>query len=272
VASATRISQRRGHHKCVRELVADGAVLNERDDGGWTALISACHRGCGKCVRELVAVGAALDVRDAYGWTALMYACRWGHSKRVRELVAAGAALNVRDERGWTALVFACHWGHRECVRELVAGGAELYERDWNGLEYDAECVKVLEQAPGVRAVMYGVARVFLMGGRHGAGGAAACVRHVLSSVVFVVPLVAACVRRGRRAVDLAMCERVVLVASADVRRRDGESVDAWRVRRRCLTGGVWCVDEGGRLKRDPDARRSCHGVLGGSIPAVTMC
>ena len=55
-------------------------------------------------VRELIEEGADVNQRGPRGATALMFAAGGGHLEVVKELVASGADLQATEEGGWDAL------------------------------------------------------------------------------------------------------------------------------------------------------------------------
>jgi ankyrin repeat protein len=63
-----------GHIELVRELIAEGADINQRGPRGSTALMFAAGAGHLDVVQELVQRGADLLVREDGGWTARMHA------------------------------------------------------------------------------------------------------------------------------------------------------------------------------------------------------
>ena len=83
-------------------LVAAGAPLEERNEGGWTPLHMACvfSRLFTTTVEELVSKGARVDARDKGGMTPLHIACEVGVVSDVGILLSAGAPISSVDENG----------------------------------------------------------------------------------------------------------------------------------------------------------------------------
>jgi ankyrin repeat protein len=118
-----------------RDLLARGADVNEKTEGGLTALMAATIADHVEIVHALVAAGADLDVQrtppDATGsrWSALHDAAYAGHGAIARALVEAGAAVDARDQGGRTPLYWAASMGvvdgdREEVVSTLLRGGA----------------------------------------------------------------------------------------------------------------------------------------------------
>ena len=83
-------------------LRAAPALLESRDAGGCTPLISAAARGHATVVEALVQAGAAIDARDNRGATAAWWASASSQRDALAVLVDAGADLTVPDVREGT--------------------------------------------------------------------------------------------------------------------------------------------------------------------------
>jgi ankyrin repeat protein len=68
--------------------VARGAVVEAKDNHGWTALMYAAENGHVDCVRVLLNAGADMEAKSTDGGTALMSAaeeaCCWKRAPRTR--------------------------------------------------------------------------------------------------------------------------------------------------------------------------------------------
>lgn len=90
-----------------------------------TALMSAAMSDRADMVRLLLEKGAVVDARDDSGFSALLYAARDGHSGTVRELLNHGANIQTRAKDGTTALRLAQTKKRDHVVRLLRRAGAK---------------------------------------------------------------------------------------------------------------------------------------------------
>ena len=150
---------RTGDVDVLRLLVAHGAEVSAREAWrGQTALMWAAADNHPAATHMLVEMGADVDERSNGGWTALLFAVRTGSQKAVAALLEAGANVNDtiqpqtedpddaddpagrskrRDPRaGTSALVIAVANGHFSLARYLVERGANPNAADqgWTAL------------------------------------------------------------------------------------------------------------------------------------------
>jgi hypothetical protein len=92
-------------------------------DGGYSA----------KLVEVLLAHGAQVNGRDQGGGTPLMSAAVWGDEDTMSVLLAHGADPNLEDEDGETALFHLPYPGAHGAARLLLAAGADPCHRDHEG-------------------------------------------------------------------------------------------------------------------------------------------
>ena len=81
--------------------------------------MEAVKSGCVDCVSVLLAAGAQVDAKDNGGKTALMEAASHVRVDCIRALLAAGAQVDAKDDGGWTAHSIAVGAGHAACARVL---------------------------------------------------------------------------------------------------------------------------------------------------------
>jgi ankyrin repeat protein len=116
-----------GDVTAIRHLMAVGADPNFVDlEEGWagvTPLINAATNGHRSAVMSLLVLGAVLDFKDDHGWTALHRAAGKGHGPVVAALVDAGADVSLRDKTGTRTVAndppvvrLACYVCVRVCV------------------------------------------------------------------------------------------------------------------------------------------------------------
>lgn len=92
-------------------------------------LHDAVREGNLEQVRELIGQGADIDDRGRNGETPLIQAILEGHADVAELLIEQGADVMVRNERGLTPLHAAAYSGSPEVARLLLDHGAELEDR-----------------------------------------------------------------------------------------------------------------------------------------------
>ena len=111
--TALIVSAMYGHEDSVGLLLDAGADVKIADEGGVTALLTACTNGNEKIARRLMegeGNSAMIEQRGSRGETNLMSACRYGHLWMVRTLLTMGAKPNVVDNKGESALMHVCQY------------------------------------------------------------------------------------------------------------------------------------------------------------------
>jgi beta-lactamase regulating signal transducer with metallopeptidase domain len=117
----------------VQELLANGAQVEHRRNGGETALILAGGSGNVSIVEALLNAGAQVNDQDDGGLTALMAASARGDSGVVLLLLSSGADVHRELRNGETALELAARSGHDRVVRLLLDSGADFRHRRFTG-------------------------------------------------------------------------------------------------------------------------------------------
>lgn len=157
----------RGDLEMVTALVQGGALVNQKDEKGFTALLRAIQRNNDAVadllvaqpgvdlnaqgstgvtalmsyiakrredvVTNLLSRGADVNLKDADGDTALHLASRAGTVNVIRMLMDKGADLNARNKMGGTPLMWAGVFGHREAAQILLERGADASLKDNKG-------------------------------------------------------------------------------------------------------------------------------------------
>mmetsp|Transcript_43405 Transcript_43405/g.80346 ORF Transcript_43405/g.80346 Transcript_43405/m.80346 type:complete len:201 (-) Transcript_43405:3-605(-) len=123
----------------VRQLLDQGAAVNQARTDGITPLFLAAGQGHSEVVRLLIDGGAAVNqamVED--GVTPLIVAVKKGHTEVARLLIDGGAAVDQSTtDTGLTPLYFATRQGHAELISLLEAGAVAVYQtsrRDIHGV------------------------------------------------------------------------------------------------------------------------------------------
>ncbi|MFC1834460.1 ankyrin repeat domain-containing protein [Thermodesulfobacteriota bacterium] len=128
-----------GNLDAVKQLIADGADVNTKNNDFRTALMEASKGGRLAIVKYLVEKGANVDDITKDSRTALMDASRNGHLDTVVYLVEKGADVNVKTiSNGITAIMIASGAGelgllHPNIVKFLVLQGADVNAQDSEG-------------------------------------------------------------------------------------------------------------------------------------------
>ena len=124
---------RAGDAERVRQLLDEGAPLDEKDGWGDTALMKASVRGHTEVVQLLLdrlEKGASLLEKDS---AAIVEASMRGHTEVVQLLLGKGAPVDAKDEDGVTALMEASRQGHTEVAQLLLGKGAAVDEQGKDG-------------------------------------------------------------------------------------------------------------------------------------------
>jgi uncharacterized protein len=112
----------------VQALLAAGADVNAKDNGGGTVLMTASATGHLDVMQALLAKGADVNAKASDGRTALMMASETGRLDVVQALLDKGADVNSLSFNG-TALIGASATGHLDVVQALLARGPTLMPR-----------------------------------------------------------------------------------------------------------------------------------------------
>jgi CubicO group peptidase (beta-lactamase class C family) len=81
-------------------------------------------------VRQHIAAGTDLNEKDAFGSTPLIIAATFGRAEVAKALIEAGAALEITSSEGSTPLHVAAFFCRTEIVKALLESGANKYVRN----------------------------------------------------------------------------------------------------------------------------------------------
>ena len=104
----------------IRRLIAEGAGLDDRDDGGRTPVMAATIARQTDAVRVLLEAGADVDIRDDRLDNPFLYAGAEGLLDILRLANEAGADPAITNRYGGVAVIPASERGHVEVVRYLL--------------------------------------------------------------------------------------------------------------------------------------------------------
>jgi ankyrin repeat protein len=110
-----------GDTERVKDLIHQGAEINQRDDNGRTALMFAVNNMHYETMKVLLEYGADVQARSNEGGTALMAAAGMaGDLRMVQALLDKGADVHAKlRETNETAATFAERYGRTEIARLL---------------------------------------------------------------------------------------------------------------------------------------------------------
>ena len=110
-----------GDTERVKDLIHQGADINQRDDNGRTALMFAVINMHYETMKVLLEYGADVQAMSDEGGTALMGAAIVGDLRMVQALLDKGANVHARlRETNESAVTFAERHGHGEIARLLA--------------------------------------------------------------------------------------------------------------------------------------------------------
>jgi len=119
------LAARRGEIAKARELLANGADANAKDDRGYAALSYAARLDKSDLLQMLLDADADVKTTTPNGSTPLIEAAYYGRLEAVRLLLKAGAAVNTQNGDGVSALTAATLRGRADVVKALLAVGAD---------------------------------------------------------------------------------------------------------------------------------------------------
>ena len=132
VVSGLRSAVQERHISRLKVLLEEGADINAKDVGGWTALIVAAEIGDKEAIQLLLRSGADVNISGPREWPALHRASRLGNEVAVQLLIENGGDVNG-NKNSWTPILLAAKKGHMSIVRTLIENGADVNTEDYHG-------------------------------------------------------------------------------------------------------------------------------------------
>ena len=123
------LAAKRGDYDTVKELLDNGANVNQTNKNGWTALHAAAYEGHTEVVALLLEWGANVNQADDSGATVLSMAACKGHIEIVRLLLDPKYGVHMNVEAN-LALNLATYQGHTDIVSLLLDKGVDVNRGD----------------------------------------------------------------------------------------------------------------------------------------------
>ena len=109
----------------VKQLLAQGAEINETNKFGFTPLmLAALRENRNAVVDTLLAEGADTNIRGVEGSTVLYWASMYSGPGVLKALIKAKAKVDIKTDDGLTPIMGAALWGKLENVQILQSAGA----------------------------------------------------------------------------------------------------------------------------------------------------
>ena len=118
----------------LRDLIARGANVNEKEDDGTSPLAAAVENGNLEIVRILLDFGAKVNARDDDKRTPLMMLDDDASVELASALIDAGAKVKVTDDEGNTPLILAARDVKPDVLKVLIDAGADVNAANDNGV------------------------------------------------------------------------------------------------------------------------------------------
>ena len=102
------------------ELIMKSSDIDEKNNNGYTPLMSSLESSSLEYAKELINLGAKVNSQNNAGRTALMFAARRGYKEIMELLLEKGARVDLTDNEGHTAKWFAEDNGHADIAKILA--------------------------------------------------------------------------------------------------------------------------------------------------------
>jgi ankyrin repeat protein len=151
-----------GDLEACRDLIRQGAVVNEVDSAGFLPLHYACSAGFYEVAKLLLEFGSDCS-SYLTGFSSIVIAAKNGHAKVVELLVSFGCSVEDSGAAGTPPLVAACSTNQVGVLQVLVNLGANLNSSDVEGNSALHVCAKTEQSAQAIRFLLMSGADTKLM-------------------------------------------------------------------------------------------------------------
>ena len=107
-------------------LIKSGAVLDEKNSAGETALLLAVKHDKTAIAKALMAAGANINARAKNKDTPWLLAGASGRTEIIREMIPLKPDFSIRNRYGGNALIPACERGHVETIKLLLTTAIDV--------------------------------------------------------------------------------------------------------------------------------------------------
>lgn len=122
-----------GNSKKVKELIENGANVNETNEHGSSVLRHAVFNQNFDIIKLLIEKGADVNARDQNGDFLLNDAVGKENLKVIEFLIEKGAKVNEKNEDGTSVLLNAVFFQNFDVIKLLIDKGADVNATDKNG-------------------------------------------------------------------------------------------------------------------------------------------
>ena len=129
--TALMVASSQSNKECIEILVEAGTDVNLTNSVGKTALMLMLSRnGSNECVNYLLQAGADVNIETEYGCTTMQCAAQNTNHENLQLLINAGANVNINSESTMTPLEVACYHGITKNAEVLIRSGTDVNATD----------------------------------------------------------------------------------------------------------------------------------------------
>lgn len=110
----------------VASLIEAGAIVDEKNRSGETALLLAVKHDRTAIAKQLMVAGASINARAKNKDTPWLLAGASGRTELIREMIPRGPNLSIRNRYGGNALIPACERAHVETIKLLLTTSIDV--------------------------------------------------------------------------------------------------------------------------------------------------